>query len=674
MAYTQQFVSLGNETFTLCIEGVTLPTGATTPPLAADPFETDEDSDTDMFLPVRTQVGTISMVAMDASSWRSFIPVNATDKPVTLTDSQGTVVWQGYLQPDTYGTTFPATYEDVELPVIDILGTLESFDVDITGPSEMVSIGQLLAYIFGKLTGLTVSVAFHTASVSSFPGWLQYLVTWRNFLSEDGDELRSRFTCLGLLQELCKFFGWSCRSMGQTVYFTSITDDHCNTRTITYTLAQLATASGGTGAAMQWLTLTNGMFATNAHSEEFVAGIKKATVNSELNAYDILSEVPEKELYTNVKWNTPTLVYRKKARTSKTYKAWMLASQGISGYEDSGVVLSTYAEHTDGSDANNQCFGRLVIFDEDAEDEEKTKYSWTVAIECFHGVAYGNRVSSTPLFQIETKASHIISNGVLYLNSTQCDLDDIGQFAEQRDYTYATCTLRIGTDASGYKYWNGSSWVSTATTFELHFGTDGILDKNANVAGAEYSGYGINVSQTLNGTIYFAVNDVFKGLVGPVATANGYFPLIGFEIGFIRAYEDTVLNDKNYIATGGAFPENYDVDTIFSTDKTKMVQQKQISCQLGYGLLFSDTQIIDTIPYGGDTSLTYLKPEQHTADLIAAYGSQPRRVLTVDLRTSDIGHSVGPAHIIILGSQTFYPVAVGHRWRDDITTLTLMNL
>ena len=69
-----------------------------------------------------------------------------------------------------------------------------------------------------------------------------------------------------------------------------------------------------------------------------------------------------------------------------------------------------------------------------------------------------------------------------------------------------------------------------------------------------------------------------------------------------------------------------------------------------------------------------LKPEQQTADMIAAYGSQVRRVLTVDVWTSTIGALVGPAHRIVVSSQTFYPVAVKHSWWDDLTTLTLMSL
>ena len=672
MAYTQNFASQNGTIYTLNIDNVTV---ATPPPLAANPIITEEDADTDMFIPVRTQSGYIRMLSMDATTWRNFIPTSATNKPVKLT-TNNTVVWQGYLQTGTYGMAFPATYENIELPLVDMLGVLDSFDVDVTGQPEMLTIGELLAYIFGKISGLSLTVYIMTAGVSTVNSWLQYSVIWRNFLNSSGDELEARFSCLGLLEEICKFFGWSCRSMGDGIYLTSITDDHRNTRTLAYTLAQLAAASGGTGASMQTITLTDNDFATTDHSEEYIPGIKQAIVNSELNEYSILSEIPTKEILTANKWNTPYLAIRSNTGVYTNREEWILERDRII-YDNKDVTLSTFIEHTttDPSDRANQCFGRLVIFDDDADDEEKTKYNWTTAIECFHGVNYGTRVSSTPLFEIESKAAYTISDGVLYINTSQCDLDDYGRIVSISNQNYGICTLRIGTATTGYKYWNGTTWQNSATTFHLEFASEGIKDKDANMPGAEYSGYGIKINQTLYGTIYFAVNDVNYGEIHSILLRfNGYFPLIGFEIGFVRSYEDTDLNDMNYTAAAGVFPDKYEIDTIFSTDKLKVVDNKTTCCQLGYGLLFDGTTVIDKIQYGGTSSMEILKPEQQTADMIAAYGSQVRRVLTVDVWTSTIGALIGPAHRVVVSDQTFYPVAVKHSWWDDLTTLTLMSL
>ena len=65
MAYQQSFISLDNETFTLRIDGVT-PSVAL--PLSDEPISTDEDSDSDMFMPVRTQSGYIRILSTDKTT------------------------------------------------------------------------------------------------------------------------------------------------------------------------------------------------------------------------------------------------------------------------------------------------------------------------------------------------------------------------------------------------------------------------------------------------------------------------------------------------------------------------------------------------------------------------------------------------------------------------------
>ena len=306
MAYTQNFKSLDGTTYTIQVDGVTLPSGVTTPPLGADPFTTEEDADTDLFMPTRTQSGYLRMQSMDKTTWRMFIPASAVSEPIMLKQGN-TILWQGYVQTGTYGMTYPATYEDIEIPLVCGLGVLDSFDVEVNGPSDMVTVGELLYYIFSKLTGLTWNVAFMTGFVTVVNVWLQYKLTWRNFLTASNNMLESRFTCLGLLQELCKFFGWSCRTAGQTIYFTSIADSGRNTKTITYTLAELTqTATPSTITNMTNVTLQDADFASTDHTEEYIPGIKRVNVDSELNAYDVLLEIPYEDIFRPYKYDTPT--------------------------------------------------------------------------------------------------------------------------------------------------------------------------------------------------------------------------------------------------------------------------------------------------------------------------------------------------------------------------------
>ena len=640
MAYQQSFISLDGETFTLRIDGVT-PSVAL--PLSDEPSSTDEDSDSDMFMPVRTQSGYIRILSTDKTTWRQFIPTGATAMPVTL--KKGTaIVWQGYVQTGTYGTTWPAIYDDFELPITCGLSVLESFDVDVNGPSDTVTIGQLLAYLFGKLSGLTYKAYFHCGNPGYVSAWLQYRVIWRNFLDEDDGTLKPSYNCQEILEEVCKFYGWSCRTHGDGIWFTNITDSERNDVVQVFTMAQLANGSSSTFETFSTHALADADFASTDHSEEWIPGCKSVKFNSELNAFDTIIELPDDDLLKKYKNNTP---YRGEHwKNLGANEAWILQRAALN-YENALVKISTYVESA--VEGNPQCYGRLAIFDINM-DEPKLRYNWTTILEAFRSDDYGPRQSSTPLIVFESQASYILSDGILFING-KSDVDEEGE---------AICTLKIGN-----YYWNGSSWTTTASTFRLKCDRDGIEDTRTSINETEYEGTGIPITTTLSGKIYFSINDV--QLIFPYSL-NGYFPLQDFEIGFVRRQQDSEANDMNYTATGGTFPEEVTVDTIFTTDKVKTEGDNTMRCEMGYGLLMSNTAVIDTIPYKS----SYQKPEQHNANMIAAYGSTIRQVLTFQLWNSRVAAS--PKSVITLGGSRYFPVSISHNWRDGLSTIKMMAI
>lgn len=80
---------------------------------AADTFTTEEDDDDDMFTPMRTQSGTLRIIATDDLDWRTMMPQNTFDTPVTLT-AGSTVVWQGFMNPDSFGNQLYMQGRDIE--------------------------------------------------------------------------------------------------------------------------------------------------------------------------------------------------------------------------------------------------------------------------------------------------------------------------------------------------------------------------------------------------------------------------------------------------------------------------------------------------------------------------------------------------------------------------------
>ena len=555
MAYQQSFISLDGDTFTLRIDGVT-PSVAL--PLSDEPISTDEDSDSDMFMPVRTQSGYIRILSTDKTTWRQFIPSSATAMPVTL--KKGTsIVWQGYVQTGTYGTTWPAIYEDFELPIVCGLSVLESFDVDVNGPGDTVTIGQLLAYLFGKLSGLNYKAYFHTGTASALNSWLQYKVMWRNFLDEDDGILKPSYNCQEILEEVCKFYGWSVRTHGDGIWFTNITDTERNDVVQVFTMAQLANGSSTTFETFSTHALADADFASNDHSEEWIPGCKSVAFNSELNAFDTIIEVPKDDLLRKYRNNNVT-----HGEHWKDYDAneCYFQFKGALNYENALVKIKTFVEHESADDSEPQCYGRLAIFDTDM-NEPKLRYNWTLSIDGFRSEDYGPRQSSTPLIEIESQASYILTYGILYING-KSDAKIRGR---------ATATLKIGN-----MYWNGTAWTMTPSTFQLNCDSEGIEDTRTAINETEYQGTGIDITSTMVGKIYFAINDVEPNIWALLVDLNGYFPLQDFEIGFVRIQQDSEANDLNYTATGGAFPDEVTVDSIFCTDKVKTEGDNTMRC------------------------------------------------------------------------------------------------
>ena len=650
MAYIQNFKSLNGTTYTVQVDGVTL---STTPPLAATPFSTEEDGDTDVFTPVRTQTGYLRLMSTDLSTWRSLIPSGALAEPVTLKRGND-ILWQGYVQTGTYGMAFPSLYEEVDIPLCCPLSVLECIQVDVVGPSEMVTVGQLLNYIFSKLTGLSFYVCFSvgTSTYTTVPAWLGYKVVWRNFINK-GTPATGRFSCLGLLQEVCKFFGWSCRTIGQGIYFTSAADPIQSDHFVRYTIAGLLTpASGYTTVAYQTLALTDADFASDAHTEEFIPGYKSVTVNSELNAYNALVKLPSDELLKKYQYNTPTEDYRYQGNG---IESWILIQQSVD-YEDENVII---ASNTISTDLLNNCYGKLCIYDPDMS-ENKPRFGWTVVFELIQSVHY-TKTDNTPLFSIESQDAFFLGNGTLYVKGG-------ADFVSNANDGLPTvvCVLRVGTPGN-YKYWNGSTWTGSYATFQFEYTRQGIPNTRSSISEPEYEGYGAPIGSTVYGSIYFAVLEVHGSVF---FFPNKYAPIMNLEIGFARVGEDDAINDKSYVANGGLFPEEHTVDTIFTTDKTQVVVgNKTIHCELGYGMLFGDSGIVDTILFGDGTQK---KPEQHCANVIAAFMNTSRQVLTLDLKTTAIG-DVGPGHIVSYGGNTYIPISVSHDWREDISTIKMVK-
>jgi hypothetical protein len=102
-----------------------------------------------------------------------------------------------------------------------------------------------------------------------------------------------------------------------------------------------------------------------------------------------------------------------------------------------------------------------------------------------------------------------------------------------------------------------------------------------------------------------------------------------------------------------------------------MIYASDNNMEYGYGLIInpSDGSFVETVGYGNQQE----HPEQHLANRVAAFWQSSKRQVVTELRTEAIP-DVTPRHRLTLETAwKFDPIAISHNWRDDVTTLTLLQ-
>ena len=702
---------------------------------AASAFETVEEADTDMFMPVRTQSGTFRFIGTGSAgrnAWLGMIPSNALSKPVKLTHvSNGSTVtdWQGYVQPQVFDNDYPynGTSEHdmtVQCP-LSVLGTI---DIDTTGPSAgTVTVRQLIStWIFDQLTGTTITNYYFQGTAAVNTNRLNVKLIWANFLDTDSDgTIKPKYTCKQVLEEVCKFFGWTCRMCGTEVFFTMPVDNTAGFTRLTPTQMSQDEVVNGTYVDRQNLTITDAMFVDIDNHEYVVPGIGNVTVRSDINELENLIDIPYEELYdrynAGIPAGTPSdprIIIRSVDWYS--HHLYNLIRQPNADnshliYENDTVSLDVYMQgkpgvtNNDGAGAQKR-YARFFVFDDtDVGDdlstqrvpESKGAFNWVKCIELFHSYDSNTPSNTTPLFKITSKQVFILSDGMIYINF-RCQQVSAWLVGNENVETYpkAKCRLKIGTDT----YWNGTSWVqsSTPVDFDLSFTSEGAKTNRPSyisqyggdiVKVPQYDGYGAKVSGTKRGIIEFTIVDVYPFVTVDwsdpgLAYINGFLPLHDFEIGFVRgSIEDTKHRGNEFTIRGGNFTEETDVDLIFASDYPYGSGDyiRHMPAGLGYILNYSDESPrakIYKVVNRGQTNVEVF-PEEELARVISVYGSSTHRVVQLNLNSallnSQNGYDPSPRQMSRTSQELsdiggFFPLAISRNWRDDITTLTLIKV
>ena len=684
--YSITFVSLrAGTTYVVHIGGGT---GAEVPLIGgAQPFTTQEDDNEDVFTPIRTQSGYLRVVdnGLDANgnawNWKDLIPATDTSRPVTLT-AGGTVVWQGFMQAQDFGSVLYGNPQEREFPIQCVLTITQGTDINYqqTGIQNMA---YLLKKIVDSIPYAQRFTDFYIQGGSDAQAWLMKCIDWQNFVAEEDGSLTARFKCFECLEDFCTYWGWTARTQGATLYLTCADDNANETNWLHLTYANLITMAGGTSAGttsdtFKTATLSGDIFANTNNDEYVQRGVNKCVVDVDTNRAD----------------DNVIDIF-----TQSTVEA--MEAQGWQGSSIHGARYTNDLLTVDNGYIKVNCrsgYGSLNVAqvpnNGDNENINVIRIKKTG----------GNSV--TPFVTMETNYEHNFSGGFLMLyGSTYRFANKFELPFEQFDFgnTFMFARIGIGKDREHAVWWDGydRQWKSTVSHCRV-----GIANKPFHLDNMqeyytywewpgdqapmqEWQVYNILELPNVCGKLFIDLLGTDHAMVEDIDGEKS-FELRDFTVTFRRnagvmwqpGFWDHMrrFSEKDrptsfgYKATNSSnFSDEKDIDGIYASDNTM---------KFCFGEIFNaDGTFFSTVPY--NNGLISFRPEQHLANRVASYWRTSRRRVKMEMKSNvtvtegsgsvAIG-DINPRHKLSFESGTFHPISISREWRDDLTQMTIIEI
>lgn len=635
---------------------------------AAEPFVTKEDSDEDMFTPIRTQSGYLRIVdnGYDANgntfNWKDILPETDTDRPVILTSTDGqrtTIYWQGFLQAQNFSGKLYGNPQVREFPIQCPLTILGGTDINYQH-TDIENFAYLLQRFVNTIdiksggtenSGvITANGIIHISNIyvqgnTDAKAWLLKRIDWQNFVDEGVDgNLTARFNLYQCLEDMCRFWGWTVRVYRNNLYLVCA-DDSSEQNWLTLTRAQLDTLAAGTAAGtsggsfstINFDQLTD-IFANMNQDVLLQRGPNKATVNSNCNSFN-----------SNIYESFPDHVT--KQMESNGWMGYIRYDDASANYTNDVLSFNSFffqATAIEGKGSFN-----LAMYAR--SDSSGSKEKSIRILKTYNGTPY---VSLDSIYE-HTFDGFLQLKGSIYVQGVQYQEDrGAGRNKEIK------MSVGIGKTRSNAKWFDGfSTWGNSKIVFPVSVGySDNIFRFYSGVLLIQ----SIGLSSPLTGRIFI---DIYGSSNIDEYNGQRIFDIAGFEVSYNRyeyGADFTKIERKSNIEYKSSNNNNvldeWNADCIYATDNNNV---------FGFGTIIdTDNTYLEIISYNGGTPT---HPEQHLANRVTGYWETSKTVISMEVRSDRITEP-SPMNKVTIDSTTGYPIAIGHEWRDDIVILKILEL
>ena len=649
----------------------------------AEPFTTDEDASDDEFAPIRTQSGYLRIVddgyAVNASSqqvafnWSEILPMNDTDRPITLTTTSGgvtTIHWKGFIQAQNFGSTLYGNPQVREIPVQCPLSILGGIDVNANN-TGLQNFGYLLKNVIDGIPTLCQPTTIVAQGGMDALNWLFKQIDWQNLIEESDDyALTAKYSLYQALEDMCRFWGWTARMKGETMYLTCADDgDEGAALEMTYTnLSNIAAGTSGGSAAgtvstmYSSVSLSGDIFASINNEDSRLIGPDKITIKADSNKADevVIAYAPQ-----------PVEDYLKQqTTTSETYGDVTVNYYGdlthfpITGAPSpllTGTAVTGRAAFTFVSASTVK--GDAIRIKKSYSNDNVHAFLETTIDHSFFTSALSENVSFGG-FQIQ---GNVYQKGQLYSNYYD-DTIISAIFPSYRGAGKKNMYIRFGvgeTRASAI-WFNGRGWQSSVTKFKVSVGNEDNIFR-ITPSGNAYKKHISTAGLHLTGKVFV---DILGSDDMPEVNGERAFFITDFAVVFSKHtdFENPAEFPKTYNSTC-----NYTARAQSNTgieNTIDLIYASENEMDFGYGVVMnSDGSPMTSANYNSTTQ----RPEQHLANRMAGYWNGAKRKIYAELR-SNLVENVSPRSMVTIDGSTCHPISISRDWRDDVTRVTLLEM
>lgn len=586
----------------------------------AQPFTTKEDDNDDLFAPLRTQSGYIRIVddgfaadGVTAFDWRDIIPQTDTDRPVTLT-AGNTIVWQGYMQAQNFGSKIFGNPQEREYPVHCALSVMSREDVDVKEYcyDKIPNFACLLDYILSAVPSITIDKVIVQGGADARI-WLLKKFDWSVFgdANEDG-ELVNNCDMQKALRDMCMYWGWCARISGTTLFLLS-PDDSVLVNFLVLTRAQLTSLAEGT---------TTGTVDTGGYDTQTIGNVFASTDNTDMQIRGYNSAIMNAD-----PGEVSELVY--------TYPKAVMVDMFNSGFS-TPVDGKSYTQNT-------SSFTTEIL--------EALGYEGSICLRRVYNssikgvIRMGFTASGGTTVQFKDILRHNYTGGYFEIKGTAASAEN--------PYQMVASIGIIDAQPNDILFYNGTTWIAMDTDFNFLVDKGGKIDFKIPTAN-------MNIK---DGYLVFRL----KGSVDGPRSQD----IEDFEVTFERAtdfrrFEQERISSKEYRAKNNSMvKESWSESTMFATDN--YMQFAPGTVQNPDGTYFGGWN------YSQHQTGT-MQPEQHMVNRVASYWSASKRMITCDVRADLLTMEPKPNQKITIDTTECYPMAISRDWRNDVITLKLIEI